>query len=84
MSQYRRVGRSVSALLSPTCKVLIKNYCFVCLRSKVKWTLHDIYSLYSSTQAILKWRQIVRGHFVMLTEDKKLYLTSCNPGQSNP
>ena len=36
---------------------------------RIVWkTFQDLHCQYSSSQAILKLSQIVRGHFVMLTE----------------
>ena len=48
---------------------------FVYLKSKFWRTLHDLYSLYSSSQAILKLSQSVRGHFVTLIEVCTLLIT---------
>ena len=52
-----------------------------CGVSIVKRTLRDCYCHYSSSQAILKFSQCVKGHFVMLKKIGK-HIITCNPGPS--
>ena len=54
----------------------MSRYGFVAIRSD---TLHDLYFLYSLSQAMLRFSQSVKGDFITWTEIS-MDLITCNPG----
>ena len=52
---------------------------FVFLWNVVRKTLRDLCCMYSSSKAILKLSQSMRGHFVTLIE-VSMHLITCNSG----